>query len=89
MKEFFESLVAIIGATVIIVLLFLIIPLFIFAFGWVAGWLTKIAIGDTLCNALNIVFNVSYFTPDKLPMIGGALGWIGSFFKATINKKNK
>ena len=89
MKEFFESLVAIIGATVIIVLLFLIVPLFIFAFGWVAGWLTKIAIGDTLCNALNIVFNVSYFTPDKLPMIGGALGSIGSFFKATINNKNK
>lgn len=89
MKDFFKSFIAIIGAIVAIGLLFLIVPLLTFAFGWVAGWLAKIAIGNTLCNALNIIFNVSYFTPDKLPMIGGALGWIGSFFKTAVNNKNK
>lgn len=32
--------------------------------------------GPTLCNALNTLFNVSFFAPEKLPLMAGALGWI-------------
>lgn len=89
MKDFVESLIAIIGAVVLIGILFLLVPLLTFFFGWLAGLLAKVAIGVPLCNALNMLLNVSYFTPDKLPMMGGALGWVGSFFKTSVTNKSK
>lgn len=53
----------------------------IYFFGWLAGWFTKVFIGDAVCSGLNMIFNTS-FTPDLLPKMGGALAWIGSFFKS-------
>ena len=45
-------------------------------------------IGVKLTMALNILFNTSYFTPQMLPMLSGALGWLGGFFKSVTNIKN-
>ena len=59
--------------------------LFICYFG---GWLCKITFGPTLCNALNTLFNVSFFAPEKLPLMAGALGWIGGYFKNNSISKN-
>lgn len=62
-----------------------IIGLFLSAFilfwlGYFAGWIAEITVGTALTRGLNILFNVHYFTPDKLPIMSGALTWIGSFF---------
>ena len=47
-------------------------------------------IGDTLANALNTLFNTTYFHKEMLPMMAGALGWIGGYFKSvsSTTKKN-
>lgn len=84
------ALVALIGVIILIVFA----PMISFFLSYFGGWLCKIIFGDTLCTALNTLFNVSFFTPDKLPMIAGALGWIGGYFKTAKtdfgkNKKRK
>ena len=45
-------------------------------------------VGTQVCLALNTTFGTS-FTPDILPWIGGALGWVGSFFKSVHTNRNK
>lgn len=80
------ALIAIIG----IIALFIFAPMISFFLSYFGGWICKITFGDTLCSALNTLFNVSFFTPDKLPMMAGALGWVGGYFKTTkidFNKK--
>ena len=81
----FEAL----GIIVLILILVVISPFISFWFAYFGGWLAKITIGTTLCNALNTLFNTLYFSPNKLPMIAGALGWIGAFFKGTTKIKEK
>lgn len=58
----------------------LIVSFIFFWCGYFMGWLAEITIGTRLARALNMLFNVSYFAPEKLPMIAGALSWLGSFF---------
>lgn len=84
-KDMKKNLLVIFGCLFI---LFIEIPL-IYFFGWLAGWLTKLFVGDAICTGLNMIFNTS-FTPDLLPRIGGVLAWIGSFFKSKSfsTKKN-
>lgn len=53
-------------------------PMLSFFICYFGGWLCKIIFGPTLCNALNTLFNVSFFIPEKLPLMAGALGWIGN-----------
>lgn len=85
MKEF----MTVVGAIVMIILLFLIMPFINFWLAYFGGWLAKITIGGKLAAALNLLFNTTYFTAEMLPMMAGALGWIGSFFKSTSTiKKN-
>ena len=85
---------AILGA-IFIVIFTIIITIFIAPFisFWLCyfgGWIAKVTIGTELVKALNTLFNTTYFTKDMIPMIAGALGWIGSFFKTMhITKKNK
>lgn len=78
-KEFF----AIIGAIGVIILAVVFWPFITFWLGYFTGWLTKITVGAKVCSALNATLGTS-FTPEVLPWVGAALGWIGSFFK-TVN----
>ena len=78
----------IIGAIALIIGLFLILPFISFWASYFGGWICKITIGNTLVKALNMLFNTTYFTTEMLPWIAGALGWIGGYFKTTINLKD-
>lgn len=64
-------------------------PFIYFGCGWLDGWLLKFFIGDTVANALNIVFNTTRFTPESLPIVCGALAIVGSFFKNTYSSSSK
>lgn len=76
------------GVIVFIIVVIIIEPALLFWLGYFSGWLAKLIIGTKLVTAINMVFGTA-FTADMLPMIGGALGWIGSFFKSINNVKNK
>ena len=84
-----EDLMTVVGAVVVICVLFVIMPFISFWLAYFGGWIAKLVIGTKLAAALNILFNTTYFTAEMLPMMAGALGWIGSFFKSTTTvKKN-
>ena len=73
------------GWTIVGVIAFFIVgiiiePALLFWLGYFSGWLAKLVIGTKLVTAINMVFGTA-FTADMLPMIGGVLGWIGSFFR--------
>lgn len=70
------------GVIVMAVLLVVFAPMLSFVCCYFGGWLCKITFGPTLCNALNTLFNVSFFTPEKIPLMAGALGWIGNYFRS-------
>ena len=78
---------AIIGLIVFLVVVIIIEPALLFWLGYFSGWLAKLVIGTKLVTAINMVFGTA-FTADMLPMIGGALGWIGGFFKSVRTIKN-
>ena len=84
-----ENIFKIIGGIVAIIGVILILPFISFWLSYFGGWLTKITIGNTLVKALNILFNTSYFRAEMLPLMAGALGWIGGFFKTVYSVKNK
>ena len=79
------------GVIVIAVIFIIFTPLLSFVLCYFGGWLCKITFGPTLCHALNTLFNVLFFTPEKIPLMAGALGWIGNYFRSenTINTINK
>ena len=70
---------AIVGIIVFLVVVIIIQPALLFWLGYFGGWLAKLVIGTKLVTAINMVFGTAV-TADMLPMIGGALGWIGGFF---------
>lgn len=84
MDDFFKVLGCI--ALVIAVIVFL--PFISFWLHYFGGWLAKLVIGAKLATALNILFNTTYFTAEMIPMMAGALGWIGAFFKGTVKVKD-
>ena len=77
---------AIVGVIAFFVVVIIIEPALLFWLGYFSGWLAKLVIGTKLVTAINMVFGTA-FTADMLPMIGGALGWIGGFFKSTTAAK--
>ena len=77
---------AIISIIAFLVVVIIIEPALLFWLGYFSGWLAKLVIGTKLVTAINMVFGTA-FTADMLPMIGGALGWIGGFFKSTTAAK--
>ena len=81
------TLIAFIIALGIIILYLIFYPFLLFCIGYFSGWIAKITFGAKLASALNIAFHTSWFTAEMLPMIGGALAWIGSFFKTNIPSK--
>ena len=78
---------AIVGIIAFFVVAIIIEPALLFWLGYFSGWLAKLVIGTKLITAINMVFGTA-FTADMLPMIGGALGWVGSFFKSVRIIKN-
>ena len=78
---------ALVGIIAFFVVVIIIEPALLFWLGYFSGWLAKLVIGTKLVTAINMVFGTA-FTADMLPMIGGALGWIGGFFKSVRTIKN-
>ena len=76
MKEFS------IGCFTAIVLL-LLAPLLSFAGGCFTGLVLKWFVADAVVNGLNLLFNTTRFEPSTLPILCGALGVVGSFFKVS------
>lgn len=61
---------------------FFLLPFVGFWLSYFGGWITSLVIGEKLVAALNLLFNTTYFTKSMIPMMAGALGWIGGFFKS-------
>ena len=80
---FSDAFAGCLGWSVVAILLIVIGPALGYVCGWINGHLLSWVIGDTLVNGLNYLFNTTRFTVDKLPMLCGTLGVIGSFFKST------
>ena len=78
---------AIVGVIAFLIVVIIIQPALLFWLGYFSGWLAKLVIGTKLVTAINMVFGTA-FTADMLPMIGGALGWIGGFFKSVRTASN-
>lgn len=89
MKDFVEVLMTILGAIAFIALIVFVMPFVHFWVAYFGGWITMKIIGVKLTDALNILFNTQYFKPQMLPMMAGALGWIGGFFKSISSTTNK
>ena len=88
MKKYDMGLGAVLGWLALVVVLFIFAPWISYWLAYFGGWLASIVVGTTLCDALNTLFDTVRFTPDMLPKMAGALGWIGSFFKS-INRASK
>ncbi len=74
---------AIIVAVVMITLAVIIFsPVIVFAVGYFGGMILDFAVGETVVNALNVMFDTTRFSREALPMLCGALTVIGSCFKA-------
>lgn len=78
-----DKVVIFIGTIILVIAM----PFLMFWFGYFDGWLFKLLVGNQLTDCLNKTFNVTYFTPDILPKVGGALGFIGGFFKVNSSRK--
>lgn len=55
--------------------------------GWIAGWIAKLIVGNLICSGFALVGLV--ITPDKLPLLGGLLGWVGAFFRSNSSVTSK
>ena len=88
-KKYSVSAGEIIAIMLVIAVVLVIAPFISYWCSYFGGWIASITIGGILCDSLNTLFATERFTPDMLPAMAGALGWIGSFFKAvnTTSKK--
>jgi hypothetical protein len=86
MKDILKTTGAVLGMIGVFLLpvLFVVlcIPLYVF-FGWIMGHIINLFCGEFVTNGLNGLLGTDRFTRDMLPMIGGALGFIGAFFKSS------
>lgn len=84
-----KSTKSVIGILVGVIIFIIILPFLCFWLGYFDGWLAKILIGNVLTNGLNTMFHVDYFNKDMLPLMGGTLAWIGSFFKSVSSAASR
>lgn len=83
-----EDILKVIGAVASIILSIFIASWLLFWISYFNGWVAKLLIGKYLVEGF-AYFNIN-IPIDKIPLIAGCLGWIGGFFKNTINyNKNK
>jgi len=78
----------ILGIGGVLLLVVLLAPLGVF-FGWIVGHIIKFFCGDFVVNGLNLLCGSERFSPEMLPTIGGALGFVGAFFKSTSSSSGK
>ena len=78
---------AIVGVIAFLIVVIIIQPALLFWLGYFSGWLAKLIIGTKLVTAINMIFGTA-FTADMLPMIGGAVGGVGGFFKSVRTTSN-
>lgn len=71
----------VIGMIALCIGLTFLVPLILFGFGWLTGWIIQVTIGETVISGLNMVFNTDRFTPEMLPMFCATISLIGGFFK--------
>lgn len=64
-----------------------IMPILIFLSGVVSGLVLKWIVGGFVIDGLNLIFNTTRFSADKIPIVCGTLAVIGSFFKITVSKE--
>ena len=75
-----KSTMAIGGIIGAIIAAIFIIPWFSFWLSYFGGWIAKIVIGKYLVEGFSFL---GITVPlEKIPLIAGVLGWIGSFFKS-------
>lgn len=85
MEKFLGTLL---GIGFVIVVVIITTPLHVFG-GWVAGHIIKFFCGYFVANGMNMLFGTDRFTAEILPLIGGCLGFIGSFFKVSTSSSSK
>ena len=78
----------IIAMCIIGIVIILIQPFISYWCGYFDGWLAMKLVGDPLITSINKTFGSSLSLHD-LPRIGGALGWIGGFFKSISTFKKE
>lgn len=84
-----SKFVTFLGVILLIVVVSVILtPLYVF-FGWLTGCIIQFFCGQFVVDGLNTLFGTTRFIPDHLPIIGGALGFVGSFFKTASTSKKK
>ena len=74
------------GGCFLAIIMIFISPLLSFAIGYLVGLILSWCIGNTVANGMNILFDTTRFTPDLLPIVCGALGTVGSFFRTTTSR---
>ena len=88
-KDLGEILLTIIGAIVLVFIVMLVLPFCNFWIAYFGGWIAILTIGVKLVAKKKMIYNKDYFKADMLPMMAGALGWIGSYFKTYSSNSNK
>jgi len=83
-----DEVAEVISAIIVVTILIILLPLLTYWFGYFDGWLAMKTVGNPLIASINEVFGTS-FSVRALPKIGGALGWIGGFFKTATAFKRK
>ena len=80
---------AVMGTLILTIIIALVSPWIWFWVCYFSGWLAKILIGDKLIEGFALL---GITLPlEKIPLLAGILGWIGSFFKSSSvsNNNNK
>ena len=76
---------AIISIIVIIIIMVFIAPLITFWCAYLGGWIAKVTIGKYIVAGFKM-FGIT-MPIDKIPLVAGFIGWLGSFF-TTINSSS-
>lgn len=77
-----------IGCLTALIFTFITAPLSIF-FGWFLGLIIQFFCGQFVADGMNMLFGTTRFSPEVIPLIGGCLGFIGSFFKSSSSSSDK
>ena len=78
-----------IGVIIFAVIIWIVSPILNFFCGYFAGLILSWAVGGTLIDGLNILFNTTRFSADMLPVVFGALAVVGSFFRSSLSNSKK
>lgn len=88
LKDFFE-LASSLTAILVLIASLIFSPVLVFTFAYVGGMILDWAVGETLTEGLNLMFDTTRFTRDLTPLACATLATIGRYFtsKATATVK--